>query len=619
LARAAIAYAGSYWFSAVAAPDPHRAPLFAEAETALRATPESPERDALLAAVLTRHAAERAFRDRAESGRIVDEAIATARRSGDARTVAYALQVSLTQRLSPEENQRRRNEVLAAAETSGDLDLAQSTLSSLINSAMVNQNRTELDRHIAAFAAGAARSRVSTDLATSLQLQGSLAAIDGRYRDAERLILESADMARSLGIPVVLANVGVALAPVYRELGRLARFERSTRRAVDETPDLPSWKAGLAQVLNEVGQGEEAADIVQEIVARGPDRIPDDVLRRYTIAMFIEAAAANSSTESLTALESWFREDELGMGQGVMLGGVAYHGAYVRYLGLAAAGLGRHTEAAGYHEAAVAEHEAMRAPGWASRSRFDLALALVARNEAGDIERAASLLNQAVEAANSLGMTRLLEQAMAAKLELQGVPASTPATTSIDILSANVTIDRPELGNHADQDGQVTICFSDIVGYTAMTDRLGDHRTHEVLRTHTRLLRKELLVHDGAEVKSEGDGFMLAFRDPVDALGFAVAFQAALDQHDWPADVGALRVRMGIHRGEVIREADDFFGRTVIIGARVAASAEGGEVLVTDDVRKATGDRYSFGAVRELSLKGLSASYPAAPLKLLEP
>lgn len=71
---------------------------------------------------------------------------------------------------------------------------------------------------------------------------------------------------------------------------------------------------------------------------------------------------------------------------------------------------------------------------------------------------------------------------------------------------------------------------------------------------------------------------------------------------------------MGIHRGEVIREADDFFGRTVIIGARVAASADGGEVLMTDDVRHAAGDRHSFGTVRELSLKGLSERYLAAPL-----
>ena len=181
-------------------------------------------------------------------------------------------------------------------------------------------------------------------------------------------------------------------------------------------------------------------------------------------------------------------------------------------------------------------------------------------------------------------------------------------------MSANVTVNRPDIGQHADVDGHVTICFSDIVGYTEMTDRLGDHRTHELLRSHTAMLRKELIINRGAEVKSEGDGFMLAFRDPVDALAFAVAFQRALDAHEWPEEVGALRVRIGVHRGEVIREADDFFGRTVIIGARVAASAGAGEVLVTDEVRKAAGDDFTFGEVRELTLKGLSTTYPAAPL-----
>jgi adenylate cyclase len=114
---------------------------------------------------------------------------------------------------------------------------------------------------------------------------------------------------------------------------------------------------------------------------------------------------------------------------------------------------------------------------------------------------------------------------------------------------------------------------------------------------------------------SEGDGFMLAFRDPAAALDFAIAFQSALDDHDWPPDVGRLRVRMGIHRGEVIREADDFFGRTVIVGARVAASAEGGEVLVTDDVQQAAGDGFAFGAVRVLTLKGLATPCAAAPLE----
>ena len=71
---------------------------------------------------------------------------------------------------------------------------------------------------------------------------------------------------------------------------------------------------------------------------------------------------------------------------------------------------------------------------------------------------------------------------------------------------------------------------------------------------------------------------------------------------------------MGVHRGEVIREADDFFGRTVIVGARVAPPLSAARSLVTDDVRTVTKAEFEFGEVRELSLKGLSDSYPAAPL-----
>ncbi len=182
-------------------------------------------------------------------------------------------------------------------------------------------------------------------------------------------------------------------------------------------------------------------------------------------------------------------------------------------------------------------------------------------------------------------------------------------------MSASVTVQRPDLGRHAGDDGHITICFSDIVGYTEMTDRLGDQRTHDLLRVHTEILRTELIVHHGVEVKSEGDGFMLAFAEPADALAFAGAFQRGLAAHDWPDDVGELRVRIGVHCGEVIRDADDFFGRTVIVGARVAASAGAGEVLVTDDIRRVADERHSFGPPRELTLKGLSATYPAFALE----
>ena len=521
----------------------------------------------------------------------------------------------LWQNLPRNERDEVVRELVQAAETSGDLELTMSTRVSLIISAMFEQQRDELDLEIARYRDEAARTRVSLHLVNSMQFAGSVAAIDGRYEDAERDILESAQLARSLGVRDVLANVGVALAPVYRELGRLAAFEEPTRRMVAETPDIAAWKAGLALTLYELGKAEEAAGLVAEVVDGGYDAVGDDVLRRYTIAVLVEVAAATASLDLLAPLDEWLRTDDLGAGRSVILGAVAYHGAFDRYVGLAASSLGRHAEAIERHEMALTQHEQMRARGWAARSRYDLAGALLARGEDGDAERASSLVSQVVERANELGMTRLLEQALAMKLELQGVPSGTPVTASIDLVSASIAIERPDLGRHADAEGHVTICFSDIVGYTEMTDRLGDHRTHELLRSHTALLRKELIVNRGVEVKSEGDGFMLAFPDPRDALAFAVEFQRALERFAWPDEVGALRVRIGVHRGEVIREADDFFGRTVIIGARVAAAAGAGEVLVTEEASQAAaGDGFTFGEVRHLTLKGLSTTHPAAPL-----
>src|SRR5439155_224649 len=59
--------------------------------------------------------------------------------------------------------------------------------------------------------------------------------------------------------------------------------------------------------------------------------------------------------------------------------------------------------------------------------------------------------------------------------------------------------------------GTVTIMFSDIVGFSAMTERLGDERVQEILHTHCAIVREQIAVHGGFEVKTQGDGFMIAF------------------------------------------------------------------------------------------------------------
>jgi len=199
------------------------------------------------------------------------------------------------------------------------------------------------------------------------------------------------------------------------------------------------------------------------------------------------------------------------------------------------------------------------------------------------------------------------------KLSLQGIRSDTSPGLSIDAVSASVTIDRPDLRKYASPDGHVTFCFSDIVSYTQITERLGDLRTHKILGAHNDLLRAALVAHQGTEVKSQGDGFMLVFADATDALQFAISFQRSLAEYDWPDEIAPLRVHIGVHRGEAIRDRDDFFGRTVIVGARIAALAEGGEILVSDDTRRVA-IAFEYGPKREVTLKGLAEPHMVYPL-----
>ena len=85
------------------------------------------------------------------------------------------------------------------------------------------------------------------------------------------------------------------------------------------------------------------------------------------------------------------------------------------------------------------------------------------------------------------------------------------SASSSEGVAAAVERERPDLKSHAAPDGTVTILFSDIEGSTAMTERLGDLRMQEVLRAHNSIVRQQVTAFGGFEVKSMGDGFMLAF------------------------------------------------------------------------------------------------------------
>ena len=156
-----------------------------------------------------------------------------------------------------------------------------------------------------------------------------------------------------------------------------------------------------------------------------------------------------------------------------------------------------------------------------------------------------------------------------------------------------------------------TVLFTDIVGHTEMMSRLGDERGRDVLREHERITRETLKEHGGTEVKTMGDGFMASFGSVTKAVECAIAMQRAFTERESDEP---LNVRVGINAGEPIEEDGDLFGATVILASRIAAEAEGAEILVADTVRGlCSGKGFLFADRGEFVAKGFED-----PVRLFE-
>ena len=148
-----------------------------------------------------------------------------------------------------------------------------------------------------------------------------------------------------------------------------------------------------------------------------------------------------------------------------------------------------------------------------------------------------------------------------------------------------------------------TLLFTDIEGHTAMMQRLGDARGRDVLREHERITRECLAAHAGSEIKTMGDGFMASFGSAQRGLECAIALQRAFAESDCAGE-GVL-IRIGLNAGEPIAEDDDLFGASVILAARAAARAEGGQVLATNVVRElVAGKGFLFADAGQFELRG---------------
>ncbi len=182
-------------------------------------------------------------------------------------------------------------------------------------------------------------------------------------------------------------------------------------------------------------------------------------------------------------------------------------------------------------------------------------------------------------------------------------------TVTLDELEQTIQRAQPDLSSTLAADGTVTIVFTDIVDSTVLLARLGDHAWLDILRRHNAVIEETTAAHGGTVVETQGDGSMLAFSSARRAVACAQAIQREIDRA-FADDSPPIRVRIGLHTGDALHEADQFFGTTVHYAARVASQALGGEVLVSNLVRElVAGPGIDFLESREVELKGLDGSH----------
>ena len=148
-----------------------------------------------------------------------------------------------------------------------------------------------------------------------------------------------------------------------------------------------------------------------------------------------------------------------------------------------------------------------------------------------------------------------------------------------------------------------TVLFTDIVDSTALTQTLGDERAMELLSIHDTVVRDALAAHQGREIKHTGDGIMACFVSAAAAIRCAIQIQRDLarrERSDLP-----INVRIGGAAGEPVERANDIFGSTVQLAARLCAYAQPDQTVVSNVVAElCIGKDLRFRPLGEVALKG---------------
>ena len=577
LGRAAIGFGGRFaWVEATGVVDDELVELL---EAALEAQP--PGDSALKAEVMARLSMMLYFSPAELSRReaLADDAVAMTRRLGDPSALAYALNAK---RFTLWHSSRIEQRLAVAAELVDAARVAQETELAMRGHAWTIVDLLEQGDIGRAEVAAGEHARLTEELrqplyhADLVKWRAMRALLAGQLDDAERLLAKLGAAADRVQDPDIIQAYGIHLFVMRGLQGRLDEVAPLIEGYVAQFPAISSWRASLAFLYTELRREDDARELYERIIA-------EDSLEQQAgswaigVAMLAEVCAFLGDVERAPKLYKMLLPYEK---LSIVIGyAAACFGAAGRSLGILARTMGRFDAAERHFLDAIELNERLGARVWLAWSKADYARLLAERNQPGDSERVERLLDEVIRSAEKTQAARIAEKAA-------------------------------EVGWQAEIEARVTLLFSDIEGSTAITRQIGDRAWLELLRRHNALVRAQISAHGGFEVKTQGDGFMVAFSSERRALDCAIAVQRAFAELP-PAEAGTrLRLRIGLHTGEALRDAGDFYGTNVNLAARVAAAAGAGEVLVSQPLReRVRGEAYEFERHRSEELKGLPGTY----------
>jgi class 3 adenylate cyclase len=562
------------------------------------------------------------FGDRYRMQGLVDEAVEAAERSGDPAALAEALSTRayvLWFQDPPEARLEAGERISELARPVGDRELLLDGIMWRIISLVEQPNIPRATVAVEEYSKIAEDSRIPRYLLYALSRKATIAALAGRFEEFDRFTEQAYEVGSRAQEPdAIQVYTGQMFMPAILR-GDREKMQRAIDNMLGYAPDYSErsewFPLMFAYIYLHLGEREKAIQEFDTALANGLEGVFwQGLAAAMMLAMAAHLAASLGKREYMDQIAEALTPFER---RNIVVGGaVQCFGAGAYYLGMLDFARGRVDDAVARFAVATEIHEKMGAQPWIALSLTAHAEALIRRGAAGDADHASRHLDRALEIARELGMTPLAERAVSLRFDARGTAIPLDVRSSIDRVSAAVEEEKPDLRTHAAPDGTVTLLFTDIEGSTALNERVGDRRWIEVLRMHNAIVREQVSAHGGFEVKSQGDGFMIAFSSARRALACAIGIQRGLAEHEAKNPEESVRVRIGLHTGEAIVEAGDFYGRHVNLAARVGAAAEGGEILVSALLKELTASsgEFEFGPGREVQLKGLVGSHQVHPV-----